>query len=270
MKKLLAAGETHIFQICRVFRDEEQSAHHTPEFTMLEWYRVDADYRDMMTDLERLIQAVASAVQATHLGQGKFVFAVDTPWQRLSLPEAFASMAGIDLLSTLGEGCEPSVAALRAAGQKTGVRCDENQTWDDIFHRVLLESIEPQIAEQGPHFLMDYPTVTGALARRKPDQPALCERVEAYACGLELANGYSELTDPDEQRERFERDRAHYRSLYGSPPPVDEDFLDALQHMPQAAGMALGVDRLIMLLTGATDIHDVQWAPLDLGGPEDQ
>ena len=267
MKKLLAAGESRIFQICHVFRDGEDSAHHTPEFTLLEWYRADADYTALMTDVEELLQRAAAVAEASHFVQGALRCDAKANWTRQTVADAFNAYAGIDLLSTLGEGFDPSADRLRDAAASAGVQCRDDQTWDDIFHRVLIERIEPEMAKRGPHFLCDYPVVVGALARNKPNQPALCERVEAYICGLELANGFSELTDAHEQRQRFERDRALYKSLYGSPPPIDEDFLAALDAIPPAAGMALGVDRLVMLVTGATHIHDVQWAPVEMNEP---
>ena len=220
-----------------------------------------------MTDVEELVRRAATAAEASHFMQGELRCKATSSWTRQTVADAFNAYAGIDLLSTLDDEFNPSADRLCEAARDAGIQCQDKQTWDDIFHRVLIERIEPELAKRGPHFLLDYPAMVGALARRKADQPELCERVEAYVCGLELANGFSELTDAQEQRKRFDRDRALYQSLYGPPPPIDEEFLSALDAMPQAAGMALGVGRLVMLVTGSTHIRDVQWAPLDVNSP---
>ena len=264
MKKLLAAGETAVFQICHVFRDGEEGKIHHPEFAMLEWYRAEADYTALMTDVEGLLAATAAAAHISRFRYGSLECDAGTDWTRLSVADAFLKHADIDVLATVTGSLDPPGQPLAEAARKVGVRCGDNDSWDDVFHRVLLEKIEPVLAREPALFLTDYPAPVGALARRKAEDSRVCERVEAYICGLELANGFSELTDPTEQRARFEQDRAAYASLYGPPPPIDEDFLSALAEMPPAAGMALGLDRLIMLLTGADHIRDVMWAPVDL------
>ncbi len=264
MKKLLSAGEKRIFQICRVWRDAEDSAVHQPEFTLLEWYRTEADYSALMKDVEELIDFVCSMTNQPRLQAGDHAMQSGDAWVRMTVADAFLEFADIDLLATIDDGFDPSSSALFDAVQKAGMTCNPTDSWDDLFHRILLERVEPNLATRGGVFLTDYPIVVGALARRKKDDPRLAERVEAYVCGMELANGFSELTDPVEQRRRFERDSALYSSLYGTPAPIDEGFLSALQAMPPAAGMALGVDRLVMLLTGASHIRDVQWTPMDL------
>lgn len=264
MKKLLAAGETDIFQICHVFRDGEDSKAHHPEFTLLEWYRAGATYDALMTDVADLIAGVARHIGRTNLQYEDRVAAAESDWTRYTIAEALLEFAGIDVLATLDGDGLPSSEALAQAALTAGIRCDVNAAWEDTFHHILLERVEPRLAAQGKAFLTDYPTPAGALARRKPTDPRVCERVEAYVCGMELANGFSELTDPVEQRARFEEDRAVHEALYGPAPPIDEEFLAALAHLPPSAGMALGLDRLVMLFTGADHIRDVLWAPVDV------
>lgn len=263
MKKLLAAGETKIFQICHVVRDGEVGRQHQPEFTMLEWYRAGATYLQLMSDVEQLVHAASAAAGVRHLRFGDSSWQEGTAWHRTAVSDAFKELAGIDVLATVGSG-EPDTDALRAATREAGMRVGDQDTWDDIFHRVMLEKVGPDLAGKGAAFLYDYPTPVGALARRSESESRVCERVEAYVCGVELANGFSELTDAAEQRQRFESDRAQFAERYGAPPPIDEEFLKALDAMPPSAGMALGIDRLIMLLTGAPDVASVQWVPLDL------
>ncbi len=263
MKKLLAAGEDRIFQLCHVFRDGEAGVLHQPEFTLLEWYRTGATYTDLMSDVEALIEAVAGEVSAEELRHGERTWSPSDQWQRLTVAQAFKEFTGIDVLDH-ASAWSPDGSSLRASAVAAGVRCDAGDTWDDVFHRVLLERIDPELAKRGAVFLYDYPYPAGALARQREDEPSVCERVEAYICGVELANGFTELNDSSEQRHRFDADRRSFQERYGTPPPVDEDFLAALTDMPDAAGMALGIDRLVMLLTGAPRITDVQWAPVDL------
>ena len=263
MKKLLAAGETQIFQICHVFRDGEAGRLHQPEFTMLEWYRAGATYEHLMADVEELVRSSADAAGRTQLRHGNYVWDAAAPWHRATVSAALHELAGVDVLATVAGG-SPDTGALKSAAAGAGVRTGERDTWDDIFHRLILDKVEPELARRGAAFLYDYPAPAGALARTSAADPRVCERVEAYVCGVELANGFSELTDADEQRRRFEVDRADYVALYGEAPPIDEDFLAALKDMPDAAGMALGIDRLAMLAVGAPDVAAVQWAPMDL------
>ncbi len=264
MKKLLAAGEQRIFQICHVFRDHEDGPLHHPEFTMLEWYRTGATYESLMQDLEALVLSAAEASNAEQLKHQEIAVSVDQTWQRMSVAEAFSLYVSIDLLAQVEcDGAEKTGSFLSAARQ-SGVRCEDTDSWDDIFHRVMLEKIEPVLKQGPPIFLYDYPAPVGALARQKPKDLRVCERVEAYVCGVELANGFSELTDAKEQRQRFERDRNVFEAQYGAPLTIDEDFLMALECVPPSTGMALGIDRLVMLLTGADEIKDVMWSEVDL------
>jgi lysyl-tRNA synthetase class 2 len=267
MKKLMAGGMNKIMQLCHVWRDRERSPLHHPEFTMLEWYRAGTDYTALMEDCEALLRGVAKAAERT-LQQGEVLC-----WQgrtcdpakkaeRLTVQEAFARHAAIDLLATADGSFAPPVQGLREAARGKGVHVSDNDTWEDVFFRVMLDRIEPQLGIGAPTILCEYPANLAALARRKPGNPAVAERFELYACGVELANAYSELTDPAEQRARFDADRALHVQLYGSAPPLDEDFLKAMETLPPCAGAALGFDRLVMLASGATDITDVLWSPV--------
>lgn len=264
MKKLLAAGEEKIFQICHVFRNKEAGRLHMPEFTMLEWYRANENYGAIIDDVAKLVSCAATATDQSYLRHKSFRTEVSGSWSKLTVADAFQQFADIDLLSHVDENGDGLSEKFIATASAVGVACKEGDQWDDVFHRVMMTKIEPALSSGAPVLLIDFPNPVGALARNKATDPRVCERVEAYVCGLELANGFSELTDPREQRRRFERDQAVFARLYGKPPPIDEDFLDALVEMPESAGMALGIDRLAMLLTGADSIDDVLWSPIRL------
>ena len=263
MKKLLVAGLPRIFQLVHVFRNGERSRTHHPEFTMLEWYRAGASYRDLMSDCEVLLRDVLAAADAAFfVWQGRSSDPRGA-WQYLSVAESFARFCGIDLLATTPDPQRPSFELLAAASRGIGVEPHAGDDWEDLFFRLFLDRIEPQLGFAAPTILYDYPIALAALSRAKPEDPRLAERFEIYVCGLELANAFGELTDAATQRARFKSDRARKRALYGYDYPVDEDFLAALGHgMPESAGIALGVDRLVMLATGATRIEDVLWAPV--------
>ncbi len=260
MKKLLAAGEEKIFQIARCYRNEERSPTHHPEFTMLEWYRAGASHTDLWADCERLLAAAAEAAGAERLMRAEKRADPGAEWTRISVCEAFARHAGIDLAATMDDPSDP--APLAAAARAADVWTGPNDSWEDVFFRIFLAKVEPALGIGAPAILYDYPASMAALARLGPDR-RFAERFEVFACGLELANGYGELTDPAEQRARFEADRALRRRLRGDAYPVDEDFLAALESgLPDCAGIALGVDRLVMLAVGAERIEDVLWAPV--------
>jgi elongation factor P--(R)-beta-lysine ligase len=258
-KKLLAAGETQIYDFARVFRNREAGPLHATEFTMLEWYRAGADWQVVMDDTLALIRTAAAAVPtASFKWRGHEVLANETPIY-MTLAQAFERFAGIDLLATLdgpGEGLRDLLAH---ATLQAGVRFSDDDTWSDIFSKILVEKIEPFLGLEAPTFLYQYPTCEAALARKNPHDPRVAERFELYVCGVELANGFGELTDPVEQRARFEADMAQKLAIYGETYPIDEDFLAALAIMPPASGVALGFDRLVMLATGARRIGDVLW-----------
>ena len=258
-KKLLAAGEPRIFEFARVFRDRERGDLHLPEFTMLEWYRAGAPYDAIMADC---VVVIARAAQATGIGTFSFRGRTADPFaepELLSVAGAFAQFAGIDLLATIS-GDEGDRAALaRAAADK--VRVAEDDTWSDIFSKVLVEHVEPHLGQGRLTILFEYPSPEAALARVKAADPRVAERFEVYACGVELANGFGELTDAGEQRKRFTEAMAEKQRRYGEAYPLDEDFLAAVAAMPEASGVALGFDRLVMLASGASRIDQVVWTP---------
>jgi elongation factor P--(R)-beta-lysine ligase len=257
MKKLLAAGIARPYQLAHVFRNAERGALHHPEFAMLEWYRADESYEAIMADCLALLAAVAPAA----LRHGALACDARAPHERLTVADAFARHAGIDLPATEGDGDH-----LAAEAWRIGVDPGATRDWEDVFFKIFLDRIEPLLGHPAPTLLTEYPARMAALARLKPGDPRVAERFELYVCGVELANGFSELIDPAEQRRRFAADRARRRALYGGEgPPIDEDFLAALATMPPAAGVALGFDRLVMLAAGAARIEDVLWAPVDPG-----
>jgi elongation factor P--(R)-beta-lysine ligase len=258
-KKLLAAGEEKIFEFARVFRDRERGDLHLPEFTMLEWYRANEPYEAVMADS---IVIIAHAAQATGIGRFSFRGSTADPFaepELLTVAAAFDRFAGIDLLATLQDGSGERAALADAARDK--VRIAEDDTWSDIFSKVLVEHIEPQLGQGQLTVLFEYPAPEAALARTKLSDPRVAERFEIYACGVELANGFGELTDAEEQRRRFTLAMDEKQRRYGERYPLDEDFLAAVAHMPQASGVALGFDRLVMLAGGATKIDQVVWTP---------
>jgi elongation factor P--(R)-beta-lysine ligase len=267
-KKLLAAGERRIFEFARVFRNRDRGALHHPEFTMLEWYRAGEPYEAVMADCVAFVAAAATAAgtrQVTFRGRSADPFAAP---EYLTVAAAFARHAGIDLLATLSRG-ESDREALASQAQAAGMNLADDDSWSDIFSRVLVERIEPQLGNGRATILMEYPRVEAALARAKPGEPAVAERFELYLCGVELANGFGELTDPAEQRQRLEAEMAKKERLYSERYPIDEDFLAALALMPPASGCALGFDRLVMLATGASRIDQVIWTPLPDPAQED-
>jgi lysyl-tRNA synthetase class 2 len=263
MKKLVAGGLPRIWQLAHVFRDSERSATHHPEFAMLEWYRAGACYHDLMGECAGLLRVVQTASGSAALRwQGRSADA-RLPWQRLTVAEAFARHAGIDLLSTAPDPARPDAVLLATAAARIGVAAHPGDDWEALFFRIFLERIEPNLGIAAPTILYDYPLALAGLSRPKPGDPRLAERFELYVCGLELANAFGELTDPAEQRARFAADQARKLALYGETYPIDEDFLAAIEHgLPECAGIALGFDRLVMLATGADHIEEVLWAPV--------
>ncbi|HEX2511797.1 MAG TPA: EF-P lysine aminoacylase EpmA [Xanthobacteraceae bacterium] len=259
-KKLLAAGERRIFDFARVFRDRERTALHAPEFTLLEWYRANEPYEVLMEDCTALLALAAEGAAVTRFSFRDRSIDPSLPPERLSVAEAFQHHAGVDLLTTLEAG-QMDRDGLAAAAQSAGVQTAEDDTWGDIFSRVLAEKIEPKLGIGRATILDQYPAVLSALARPSPRDPRVAERFELYACGVELANGFGELNDPQEQRRRLTEEMAEKQRRYGESYPLDEDFLAALGAMPAASGIALGFDRLVMLATGASRIDQVLWTP---------
>ena len=249
MKKLLVAGAGPIFQLARVWRNGEGSDLHAPEFTMLEWYRPGADMGSLIDETVAYLRAVLPPVVSCRSATTDL-----SQIECLTLAEAFARYVGADVLATADDA-----AALAAAA---GARLREAETWEDLFFRLLLERIEPSIGRDHPTFLTHWPSAQAALARRDPTDARVAERFELFVCGIELANAFVELTDAEEQRARFEADRARRHAISGTDWPLDEDFLTALAHgMPQSAGIALGFDRLAMIASGANRIDQVLWLP---------
>ncbi len=231
MKRLIAAGYPKIFQISKCFRAAERGGLHLPEFTMLEWYRRESDYRALMQECEDLILFVAQTLDGGDVifYQGSGI-ALQAPWMRISVADAFARYASLSMKEALEKDC---------------------------FDEIMTGEIEPRLGRSHPVFLYDYPVELGALARVKKTDSALAERFELYMGGLELANAFTELTDEKEQRSRFERVRHKRRAAGKAVYSMPEPFLSSLRHMPEAAGIALGVDRLAMLFTDSASIDDI-------------
>ncbi|MEW5685143.1 MAG: EF-P lysine aminoacylase EpmA [Pseudomonadota bacterium] len=250
-KKLLASGETAIFTLAKVWRNRERGPLHHPEFTMLEWYRAGAPYEQLMDDCAAMLRLAAEQAGTTVL---RWRGATADPFvepERLTVAAAFERHAGVDLFGDL-----------HAQARAIGVRLADDDTWADVFSRIIVEKVEPNLGHGRATILCEYPVSEAALARPKPSDPRVAERFELYACGVELANCFGELTDAAEQRRRFEIEMDEKQRLYGERYPLDEDFLAALEHMPPASGGALGFDRLVMLATGASRIEQVLWTPV--------
>jgi len=259
---LLAAGERRIFDFARVWRNRERGPLHHPEFTLLEWYRAEEPYETLMDDCTALV-ALAAETAGTKVFEfrGRACDPFAAP-ERITVAEAFDRFAGVDLMASVPSSGAPDRDGLADQVATAGVRIAADDSWSDIFSRVIVERIEPALGIDRPWILYEYPIEEAALARPRPGDPRLTERFELYACGVELANCFGELTDPAEQRRRFEADMALKQRLYGERYPIDEDFLAALAQMPPASGAALGFDRLVMLATGAARIEDVLWTPV--------
>jgi len=231
MKRLLAAGERKIFQICKCFRARERGRQHLPEFTMLEWYGAGISYRELMTDCEALLRFVAEKMLGSSILSGKTgEIDLASPWDSITLTDAFARFGSLDLPTAMAK---------------------------DLFEEILITDIEPHLGLGRPTFLCDFPAPMAALARLKPGEPSLAERFELYIDGMELANGFSELVDAEEQRQRFIAERDLIRRLGRTPPPLPEPFLAALANLGECAGIAFGLDRMLMLLLGKDSIDEV-------------
>jgi lysyl-tRNA synthetase class 2 len=263
MKKLLVTGMPRIWQLAHVFRDAERSPTHHPEFSMLEWYRAGASWRELIPDCVGLLRACQAAAGAESFGWRDHSADAHQPWQEISVGEAFRTHCAIDILATAPNPLIPDFALLAAEARRIGVEPHPGDDWGALYFRIFLDRIEPHLGIGAPTVLYDFPASMAALSRRNPADPRLAERFELYVCSLELANAFGELTDPGEQRARFRADQAKKQALYGETYPIDEDFLAALEHgLPPSAGIALGFDRLVMLATAAEDIEEVLWAPV--------
>jgi lysyl-tRNA synthetase class 2 len=275
MKRALAAyPHQPLFQLATVFRDGEQSPSHNHEFSLLEWYRPGATYLDLMEETEALVRFVARSLRPAsspaplpvswrHLGggdlSGDLGCDLSAPFERLTVHAAFARFLGLDLCALT------DAASLRDAARACGSSPGDDWPWEDTFHLLLLDHIEPHLGAAAPCFLLDYPPSLAALSvvRRDPALPPVAERFELYACGLELCNGFTELTDPLEQRRRFIDEQRQRASLGLAPHPLDEGLLRALKDLPPCAGNALGFDRLLMLVLGCDAIQAVRLCDID-------
>jgi lysyl-tRNA synthetase class 2 len=261
-KKLLAAGEERISCFAHVYRNRERGALHHPEFTMLEWYRVGETYQALMDDCAAMLALAAKAAGRDILS---YRYRATDPFatpERLTVAEAFALHAGVDLLASIDDSGETDREKLADNLRQAGIRVASDDTWSDLFSRVIVEKVEPNLGLGRATILYEYPVAEAALARPTPHDRRVAERFELYACGVELANAFGELTDAGEQRRRFGLEMAEKQRVYGETYPLDEDFLSALAIMPEASGAALGFDRLVMLATGASRIDQVIWAPV--------
>lgn len=265
-KKLLSAGEQRISCFAHVYRNRERGPLHHPEFTMLEWYRSGEDYTALMADCHAMLALAAETAGVRclmHRGRETDPFLEP---ERLSVADAFSRYASVDLLATVSTNGETDRDGLAAQATAAGIRVASDDHWADIFSRVLVERIEPRLGMERATILDEYPVSEAALARRSPGDARVAQRFELYACGVELANAFGELTDTVEQRRRFLAEMAEKQRIYGEAYPLDEDFLAALSIMPEASGAALGFDRLVMLATGAERIEQVLWAPVAEAG----
>lgn len=262
MKKLVAAGERRIVSLGHVWRNRERGPLHHPEFTMLEWYRAAEPYDAVIADCVALVRFAAEIAGGRKLlWRGRACDPFAEP-ERLSVADAFAEHAGIDLLATMDASGATDAEALAAQMRERGLSVPADVTWSYLFSRILVEKVEPRLGAGRLTILDRYPVAEAALARRTADDPRVAERFELYAAGVELANGFGELIDPDEQRRRFLAEMAEKQRVYGEAYPIDEDLLAALPLMPETSGVALGFDRLVMLAVGAPRIEDVLWVPV--------
>lgn len=254
MKKLLVAGLPKIFQLAKVFRHEPKSRWHSPEFAMLEWYQARMTYEEMMDQTADLVRHCVMG----RMTAGDKSCNPHLPWEKITVVEALQKYAGVDISAHLGD-----LSHIRAEAARIGVYVSEHDDWDNALLKILMDRVEPHLGMNAPTIIYDYPVSMAALARPKPSDPRFAERFEVYACGIELANAFGELTNAAVQRERFVHDVALRKKTYGDDYPVDEEFLAAIEFgLPDSSGNALGLDRLVMLATGADNIDLVQAMPL--------
>jgi elongation factor P--(R)-beta-lysine ligase len=259
-KKLLAAGERKIFTFAHAFRNRERGSLHAPEFTMLEWYRADEPYEAVMADAAAILKLAAETADNRFVSFRGVTANPRAAPERLTVAQAFGRYAGVDLLASMAESGNDA-GKLAAMAEAAGLTPRSDDTWSDIFSKILSALVEPKLGNGRATLLSEYPASESALARSTPHDGRLAERFELYCCGVELANGFGELTDAGEQRRRLNAEMVKKEERYGERYPLDEDFLAALAHMPPASGCALGFDRLVMLATGATRIDQVIWTP---------
>ncbi len=278
MKKLLAAGEERIFAFAPVFRNREDGPLHASEFTMLEWYRVGEPVEALWRDCREILKIAAEEtgrwvwsmpkrgaplsgrLEPFDLARSDLRTVLLADIDRITVVDAFARHVGLDLLAAY-TGDAPDAVRFQTLATQAGVRTQADDTWSDVFARVLTERVDPHLGQSRPEILHAYPISEAALAEADPMDPRFARRFELYACGVELANGFAELTEVAEQARRFEAEMETKEAHYGERYPIDPDFLAALPHMPPASGCAMGFDRLVMLATGAHTVADVIWTP---------
>jgi lysyl-tRNA synthetase class 2 len=254
LKKLMVAGLGNCYAITKSFRNmETQSTLHNPEFTILEWYRLGADYFDIMNDCETLLAALAAGTTLTYQGQ-KINLAA--PWERITVAAAFKKYAGVNLDDFM------EFTRAQAIMRRKGYTAPEGTTWEQLYNQVFLNEVEPHLGHGKPTIIFEFPGELAALAKKKASDPRVAQRFEWYIAGLELGDAYSELTDPVEQEARFKKELAEIMRLGKTAYDYDHDFIDALHvGLPTCSGIAVGVDRLVMLLTDTTDIADTLFFP---------
>jgi len=264
MKKLLATKTdemSKIFQITKAFRNENISKRHLPEFTILEWYRTKSSYIDLMNDCENLIKGIATKLNIFDVQFENYKCNLNCEWEKISIDEAFKKYAGFDISDAIDNPENPSTDAIKSFAKKLNINVSQSDTWQDIYYKIMLEKIEPNLGINVPTFLYDYPISEAALSKQSEKHPGFSERFELYIANIEIANAFTELTDPTEQLKRFKTELANKQKLYGYTVPIDFDFIEALKDMPDSAGIALGVDRLIMLFCNAKCIEDISFVP---------
>lgn len=264
MKKLLSAGMGSIFTICKSFRNGEGlSSFHNPEFSILEWYRVDADYTDVMKDCENLLLHILTVLKLNEDGKNQLeyqgvIYDLSTSWERISVSEAFEKYAGVSKEDMLDEEKIVLIA------KEKGYQVNEQTTWEEAYNQILLNEIEPHLGKLKPTILYDYPASQAALSKKKESDPRFAERFEFFIGGIELGNAFSELTDADEQEARMIADLKYRKELGKVEYKMDSDFIEALRlGMPRTGGIAVGVDRLVMLFSNSASIKDTLLFPVD-------
>ncbi len=259
LKKMLAAGYTNIFSLTKTFRDYESfGGTHNPEFTMIEWYRTNATIVDLMNDVEQLMRQVCSYIGQHYPEQQERLEFINLPQgiRRVSMKELWQETIQINLDEYL------TTESLYTLSISKGYHPQKEERYEDVFYRIFLNEIEPRLSSMGVVMLHHYPAQMAALSRLSPDDSRYAERVEVYIDGIELANGFSELTHAQEQRDRLVREQQHRKELGKTVYPIDEEFIAAVQQLPSCAGIALGVDRLVQLVTGCKNINDVLVLPM--------
>lgn len=257
LKKLLVAGIGNCFSLTKSFRNMETfSTTHNPEFTILEWYRLGVSYQAIMDDCEQLVQHIAQGA-LTLSYQGRTVD-ISSPWERLSIKEAFQRYAAVDFDLFLNQ------AQARTIAREKGYSVEDHNTWEELYNQIFLNEVEPHLGRGKPTILYEFPGSMAALSKRKADDPRYAERFEFYIEGLELGDCYSELADPEEQQKRFEKELEEIRHKGKTAYQYDNDFIDALrQGLPECSGIAVGVDRLVMLFADTTDIKETLFFPAE-------